>query len=106
MTYIEVDQRSAGWFEARVGKITASRARSAMDFLKSGKEGADRKKLRRALAGERITGVPAQVFVTSAMQRGTDLEGSGGLAAAGTHHGQSQASRGPDLRSGGFAGRG
>ena len=74
MTYIEVDQRSAGWFEARVGKITASRARSAMDFLKSGKEGSDRKKLRRALAGERITGVPAQVFVTSAMQRGTDLE--------------------------------
>ena len=35
MTYIEVSQRTADWFEARVGKITASRARSAMDFLKS-----------------------------------------------------------------------
>ena len=38
MTYIEVDQRSAGWFEARVGKITASRAKASMDFLKSGKD--------------------------------------------------------------------
>ena len=74
MTYIEVDQRSAGWFEARVGKITASRAKASMDFLKSGKEGAERKKLRRALAGERITGLPARVFVTPAMERGVELE--------------------------------
>ena len=49
MTYIDVDQRTSSWFEARVGKITASRAKASMDFLKNGKEGSDRKKLRRAL---------------------------------------------------------
>lgn len=45
-----------------------------MSFLRNGMETSDRKKLRRTLAGERITRVPATVFVTPAMQRGTDLE--------------------------------
>ena len=74
MVSVTESQRTSEWFEERIGKITASRARSAMDFTKAGKEGADRKKLRRSLAGERITGKPAYVPVNFAMARGTELE--------------------------------
>ena len=83
-------QRSAEWFEARIGKITASRAWACADYLKSGKESADRKKLRRQLAGERLTGLPTQVYVNAAMQRGVELEPEAILDFE-NHHGDFEA---------------
>lgn len=74
---INAEQRSPEWFQARAGKLTGSKAALVTDFLKSGKESADRRDYRLQLVCERLTGKPQEDgdgFVNAAMQRGIDME--------------------------------
>tara|TARA_R110000824_G_scaffold95990_13_gene230379 strand:- start:635 stop:1282 length:648 start_codon:yes stop_codon:yes gene_type:complete len=74
MKIVDCEQRSPEWFEARLGKVTASRVGDAMDTLKNGNPGMKRKNYARELLAERITGVEAEFYVNKAMQWGTDHE--------------------------------
>lgn len=68
-----VEQRSPEWFAARLGKVTASRVADVMAANKSG-PAASRKNYMMELLCQRLTGRSEEGFVSSAMQRGTDLE--------------------------------
>lgn len=71
------EQRSAGWFAARAGRLTGSKAAAAIDFLKSGKESVDRRDYRFQLVAEILSGQPEEDgsgYVSPAMQRGIDKE--------------------------------
>lgn len=61
------------WFAARLGKLTASRIADALARTKSG-WGASRTNYMAELVAERLTGVPAETYVSAAMQRGADME--------------------------------
>ncbi len=67
------EQRSDAWFEARLGRPTASRIADVMAKTKSGC-GASRKNYMMELLCERLTGERQESFTSAAMQRGTDLE--------------------------------
>lgn len=66
-------QRTPEWFQARLGKVTASRISDVMARTKTG-WGAGRKNYMAELVAERLTGVRAEGFVNAAMQWGTDME--------------------------------
>lgn len=71
---IEAEQRSEGWFRARLGRLTGSRAADMLSAIKSG-EAAARRDLRVQLVCERLTQtLQEDAFVNAAMQRGIDLE--------------------------------
>ena len=64
------EQRSDGWYSARLGLVTGSRV---ADVLTGTAE--KRKAYMMQLAAERLTGVPQDnIYITAAMQRGIDLE--------------------------------
>lgn len=67
-------QGSAEWFEARRGFVGASSINDVMATTKSGGEAATRRNLRAKLIAERLTGVCAESFSSSAMQWGVDNE--------------------------------
>ena len=69
-----MEQRSPEWFAARAGRITGSAFDDAMNVLKSGEAGANRKNLIARLAVERLTGECADTFQNDAMRRGIELE--------------------------------
>jgi putative phage-type endonuclease len=71
---MDMEQLSAEWFAARLGKFTASRASYLMDFKKNGDDGAARTRYIRELAVERLTGKPIQSADSFAMRRGRELE--------------------------------
>ena len=73
-------QQSAQWFQDRIGKLTASSMKMAMDFTQKGAEGSDRKKLKIDILAERMTDIIREVYVTPAMQHGTDTEPAAKLA--------------------------
>lgn len=64
---------TAEWFEARIGRVTASRVYDATKKTKTG-WAACRADYMTELAVERLTGLPTQHFVSSAMQWGLDNE--------------------------------
>lgn len=64
----------AAWLRARAGKLTASRMRDAMSFLKNGNPTEARSKLMRELLAERLTGDSVRHFVTDAMAWGLEKE--------------------------------
>lgn len=68
-----MDQRSAAWFAARLGKATASKIADIMATTKSG-PAASRKNYAAQLICERLTGTPTETFTNAAMQWGTDNE--------------------------------
>jgi hypothetical protein len=68
-----MDQRSAEWFEARLGKATASRISDIVATTKTG-WGAGRKNYAAQLVCERLTGVPQDSFSNAAMQWGIEHE--------------------------------
>lgn len=68
-----MEQRTDEWFNARLGKVTASRIADLMARTKTG-WGASRDNYRAQLVTERLTGVPADSFTSAAMQWGTDQE--------------------------------
>jgi hypothetical protein len=67
-------EQKAAWLSARAGKLTASRMRDAMDYLKTGASSAARTKLLHSLLAERLTGFSTRNVVTPAMQDGLDYE--------------------------------
>ena len=72
-------QKTAEWLTARCGRITASRMPDMLNFLKAKKdqvpeEGAKRIAYRAELIAERLTAIPADHYVSKAMQFGTDYE--------------------------------
>lgn len=68
-----MDQRSDEWFQARLGKVTASRIIDVMAQVKTG-EAAARKNYKTELVVERLTGNKAEGLTTADMQWGVDLE--------------------------------
>jgi putative phage-type endonuclease len=68
-----MDQRSAEWFAARLGRLTASRVADMMATTRSG-WGASRANYAWELAIERLTGQPTTGFCSPAMQWGIDQE--------------------------------
>jgi len=67
-------QRSDEWFQARVGKVTASRICDVVATIKSG-EATVRRNYRRELVLERYSGIPQESGYTSfAMQQGIAKE--------------------------------
>jgi len=67
-------QGNGAWFNARTGKLTASRMKNAMKYLKGGADSADRKDLKVEILCERLTGDIVDKFVNQAMQWGIDRE--------------------------------
>lgn len=68
-----MEQRSHEWFQARIGKVTASRVADLMARTKSGYS-ASRANYMAELICERLTGMQAERFSNAAMQWGTDTE--------------------------------
>lgn len=68
-----MDQRSAEWFAARLGKATASKIADIIAKTKSGYS-TSRANYAAQLVCERLTGTPTEGFSNAAMQRGTDME--------------------------------
>lgn len=73
MNIASMDQRSAEWFQARLGKATASKITDIVARTKTG-WGASRANYAAQLVAERLTGVPTEGFTSSAMQWGIDTE--------------------------------
>ena len=70
-------QGTGEWFNARTGKLTASRMRSAIKRLKNGEDSAERKNLKIEILCERMTGDIVDKFVNTAMQWGIEKEPEG-----------------------------
>lgn len=68
------DQRTAAWFSARTGKLTASRMADAMAYLKTGKPAQARVKLLQELVAERLTDAIVPHYVTADMTWGIEQE--------------------------------
>jgi hypothetical protein len=74
-TIIECDQRTDEWHQARLGRLTGSRAADILATTKGGKESASRRNLRAQLVLERIMERPMEGgYVSFAMQQGIDRE--------------------------------
>lgn len=72
---IACEQRSAEWFAARCGRVTASCADDMLATNKNGSENYKRRDLRVRLVVERLTGEPQEDgFVSREMERGSALE--------------------------------
>ncbi|SRR6266542_915247 len=70
---IYVEQGAPEWFQARLGRATASRFGDIMAKIKTG-EPASRKNYRALLVAERLTGIREETFQSSAMAWGTETE--------------------------------
>ncbi len=69
-----MEQRTEDWYQARLGHVTASQMSNVLATIKSG-EAASRANYRIQVITERLVGAPTEdAFVSSAMQRGIDLE--------------------------------
>jgi len=71
---IDCEQGGAAWFDARLGKPTASHFGDIVTPTGKARTGATPRKYLVELLGERLTGLPTQHFETAAMARGTELE--------------------------------
>jgi putative phage-type endonuclease len=70
-----MDQRSAEWFAARLGKATASKIADVTAKDRTGKGyAASRANYAAQLIAERLTGTPAETYQSAAMLHGTDTE--------------------------------
>jgi putative phage-type endonuclease len=69
----DIEQGSVEWFQARRGKVTASRVADLMAKTKSG-WGASRSNYMSQLLCERLTGTVAESFSNAAMQWGVETE--------------------------------
>lgn len=70
---MDIEQRSPEWYEARLGKATASRFKDILAKIGRG-EAAARRNYRAQLVVERITGQQAERFTSSYMEWGTETE--------------------------------
>lgn len=69
-----MQQQTPEWFEARLGKVTASRIIDVTAKLKSGAYTQKRQDYLEQLVAERLSGQPTRHFVTAAMQFGIEHE--------------------------------
>lgn len=69
----EIVQGSAEWLAIRVGKVTASRVADVIAKTKTG-YGASRANYMAELIAERLTGAPAEKFISGPMAWGTEKE--------------------------------
>jgi len=74
-----IEQRSDAWFEARIGKVTASKVADVIAKTQSG-FAASRANYMAQLICERLTGQREEFFTSAAMQHGTDTEPLGRAA--------------------------
>lgn len=68
-----MEQRSSEWFNARLGKVTASRVADVISKTKTGYS-TSRENYMAQLVCERMTGTQGESFSSAAMQWGTDQE--------------------------------
>lgn len=68
-----MEQRSAEWFSARLGKVTASKIDDIVVKIKNG-ESQYKRKYRTQLVTERLTGKVVPVFMNQAMSHGVEFE--------------------------------
>jgi putative phage-type endonuclease len=68
-----MDQRTAEWFAARLGKVTASKVADVVARTKTG-WGASRANYKAQLVCERLTGCAEVGYTNAAMQHGIDTE--------------------------------
>jgi hypothetical protein len=68
-----MEQRTEEWFQARLGKVTASRVADVLSKIKSG-ESASRRNYKIQLVSERLTGEKQETYINQAMQDGIDRE--------------------------------
>lgn len=68
------DQRTDEWRQDRAGRITGSRFKDVISVKKDGKSTAERAKLMRQLAFERMAGIPAHEVGGKALAWGTEVE--------------------------------
>ena len=69
-----MEQRSEEWFEARLGKVTASRVADLLATIRSGAWAASRKNYAAELVTERLTGKALPPYSNDAIQWGVDQE--------------------------------
>ena len=78
------DQHTSEWFDARIGRVTASNMHLAMDFVSKGSKArgdkriessAARNKYIRQIAMELISRVPTEHYVSGPMDHGINFEG-------------------------------
>lgn len=74
MTDNTMEQRTAEWFQARLGKATASNFKNVMARLKNGAPAAARTDYLMDLVTERLTGKPTEHYVNAYMLWGTEQE--------------------------------
>ena len=74
MKHIRCIQGSPEWHEARQGRVTASRIKDVLNFLKDGREGSKRADYKTELIAEMLTGQAQPHFVSPAMEWGTEYE--------------------------------
>lgn len=79
-----MEQRSIEWFQARAGKVTASRVSDVVARTKTG-WGASRANYAAQLVAERLTGTVEEGYSNSAMQWGTDKEPEARIAYSFLH---------------------
>lgn len=72
-TLVQAEQRTPEWFQARLGKATASRFGDIMAKTRSGYS-TSRKNYMAELVAQRLTGEIPEMYSSSAMQWGTDNE--------------------------------
>ena len=70
-----MEQRSREWFEARLGKVTASKIGDILATIRNGNWAASRKNYAAQLITERLNNEPPEPFTNEAMQWGIDQEG-------------------------------
>lgn len=74
-TIVNAEQRSKEWHDARLGRLTGSRAGDMLATIKSGAWGASRRNLLMQLMLERVTcRTQERTLMTQAMQDGVDRE--------------------------------
>jgi len=69
-----IEQGTPEWYQARLGKITASRVADVMDRTAKGQPGAKRTAYMRSLLAERLTGQMVENYVNMAMEHGIETE--------------------------------
>lgn len=79
MRIVDCEQGSEAWLKARLGKVSASRIADVVARTRSG-WGASRANYSAELISERLTGTPAERFVSAAMAHGTETEPQARLA--------------------------
>ena len=75
MKVIECDQGSTEWYAARLGLPTASEFKTIIGVKKDAKDKVTRRLYMHKLAGEIMTGEPAESYSNAHMERGKEMEG-------------------------------